>query len=306
MADILTVPNLAAEVARLRALIAAELTSWSNQDSSVIVYAIEQLVQLRLIDYRLFNSSADAFFVATATGADLDRIMANYDLTRNAGESDDTFRGRLTDQFNALNKDTAESAEVRARQVAGVTDASLDLESATGRNATVYIQGPGYTAPDTALRTAAASHLNDYDWAPWYATFTVPAAGTSRRAYAVRGQGSGNGVWYDESQYTETAMITAITASLEDTELRLRRYNQTVTAFDYENALASVPGVVRANLQFTGTAITDSWTIGANTYTNSADILYARRRYCYTGTIGTVVRGGSSTQAGRIDLWSNI
>ena len=298
MADLVQIPELDDEVTRLRNEFKAAVPSWSNTDGSPLTYALAILVQQRILNYGLLNTSADRLFVATATGADLDRAMADYLLYRRVGESDADFRARLSDAFNQLNKDSPEAANVRARQVAGVSDARIDLESATGRNSNLYIQGPNYTNPTTELRTAVQAHLNDYSWAPWFATFAVPDGAANRLSYNITGSGANAGVWFDSKTHQSADIIRAVNEKLTETELQLRRFAKRVSPFDYESALATIPGVVRSRLSFSGPATTQTW---AST-SNSAAILHPRDRYVYVGNVIKVTDLDADTTAGRINI----
>lgn len=301
---IVVIPDATTEVNRIRTAIAAAVPDWANLDGDVIVYATEQQVADRIRAYNLLNSSGRALIVATAQGDDLDDLLGNFDLTRLPGESDAAFRARLPSAFSATSGNTADYVRTQALAVTGVVDAQLDRETATGRNATVYIQATGFTAPDAALRTTAQNYLNDESRKPWDKLFTVADASASRYAYTLTAVGPDNGIIYNPS-FDLAALQTAVDAALDAALLRAQRYNRAVRPSEFVQAALGVDGILAANFAFAGAAISQSWTIGSVTTSNSATRLNARDRNVYIGTRGANADEGS-TVANRIEWQPDV
>ena len=288
MTQLIPIPDGVAEYARLKALLQTALPDWTGLDSDPLAYLVDLLVAEQIRQKRLLNSSGQAVLLATAQGDDLDELVALVDLTRNAGESDADLRARVRQQFLLVSRDTASYVEVIAGQVDGVADARLDRESATGRNATVYIQATGYTASDSTLRTAVQTHLNDEDTGkPWFAIFAVNAE--TRYAYTLTGQGQDAGIYYTAGSDLP-ALRSAVEAALDARMLAMQRLGRTIRAADLASTATAIDGVTGATFALSGEATTQSWRpAGATQNTqNTAQTLYARDRVVYVGSRGTI------------------
>ena len=250
-----TVPELMAESERLVAELVALLPDWTADESDPLRYAIEQRVANKIIEYQELNASYRALIVSQSTGDDLDLLMANYNLTRNASESDAEFRARLPLQFAALSKDTDSYILVQALSYPGVSDASFIRRA--NYNVDVYIQATGYTdsnppagnppvrpSTDSTLQAGLQTFMNSgtvggISVSPWFSDFNVQ--NETRTDYTIDGT-----VTY-QSPATEESIAAAITAQ----ELVERRLGRTVQVSRFIAAALGVLGVNDAQLTLT-------------------------------------------------------
>ena len=271
------VPELIAETNRMIAELQADLPDWTADASSPIRYAVAQRVANKIIEYMTLNGSYDALLFSRAKGDDQDLLMEWIGLERRAGESDDDYRARGRNQFNALDKDNNDWAPLQARTVLGVSDAAIIKRG--NDNVDVYIQGPNYTdsnppsgtppvrpTTDSTLQAAVQEFLtngvvNGVSISPWFAQYDVK--NETRTPYTIAGT-----ITY-QAPATEATIAAAITAQ----ELTERRLGRTVSVSRFIAAALSVDGVHDPRLTLTPTPAAGSndtvyvGTIGTITYT---------------------------------------
>ena len=243
MVNIVNVPELIPLTDAKVAAVQLALPDWRADDNSPVRYAIGQRAADEIAEKELLNASGRALIVATATGDDLDQRLADFDLTRRAGESDAAFRARAPTAFRQLGGDTTSYVDRLALSVPGVADAAW-IRGA-GYNNTVYIQATGFTdsnpgnprpAADSALQTAVQAALNAPDAKPWKSDFDV--VNEIRTDYTVDGT-----ILY-QAPATEAEIRAALVAS----ELRQRRLGQRIVASEYISAALAVMGVNDAQI----------------------------------------------------------
>ena len=275
MVQLIEIPLAFNEVLRRRAELAVSAPNWTNDDSSVVVYNIEDYTRSEIENMRLLNSSGKALIVVDAEGDDLDELMSNFLLTRLPGESDRAFRARLPDAFNQLNKSTDGAVRARAIQVDGVVDASISRIVATPYNGTVYIQETNFVVSTPAVRTLAQTHLNEESWKLWRDLFTVAAE--TRIEYEINGIVSHDG--------TNLAISTQVNTAVVNTEINVRRLGRVITATDYIRNLTVLDGVVSVEITFDLTATSGT----TEAFTRLPDGSAANPpSTVYVGTPGTV------------------
>ena len=184
MAQIHAIPALTQEVARIVAAYRVGLgPDWRADPSGPLTIVAEVEAQHNIDRLGLLNSSGLALQLRTATGADLDDLVALVDLTRRGGESDAELRARVPLQLRGLSAYSEPGILDYAMGLPGVADASL----VRGANyaITVYVQATGFEPSTPELRTMVQTALNAPAYKFIFQDYT--AAAETRTAYTVQG-----------------------------------------------------------------------------------------------------------------------
>lgn len=241
MAQIHSVPTLGGETARIRAAYAAVIHEWRNDQSGPLTYVAEVEAQQNIDRLQLLNSSGNALQLRTATGSDLDDLVALVDVTRRVSETDAELRARVPIELRARAEFTVPAILDYVRALDGVSDASLDR----GANyaATIYVQADDYAASDATLRTAVQTALNAPAYKPVFVDFTVAAE--TRTAYTIRGT-----ITYSPDQ-TEADIKPLVDAAVEANLLAQRRLNRGLSLSAIDAAAVAIVGVHSAAITAT-------------------------------------------------------
>ena len=243
MVRLVAVPDPDDEAVRLVAEVQTALPQWRASQSSPLWYALEQRAADLAAERALLNESGRALVVSDAVGEDLDQLLANFAMTRQAGETDAELRARVPDHWAQLANDTEPGIIRRALAVPGVADATMRRDA--NYQVTLWLQGAGFTAPTEALRTAVMTAMNARDAKPWYADFVVAAVAAHRRTdYTVVGT---------VGLTADTALLRQqVIQAINDVALAERRLNRTTYLSQYTAAAHAVEGVVYTQLAFGG------------------------------------------------------
>ena len=241
MAQIHDIPALDAETARITTAYRVALPDWRADRSGPLTYVAEIEAQYNIDRLRLLNSSGEALQLRTATGADLDDLVALVGLTRRTGEADAALRARVPLQLRGLSAYSEPGILDHIRTLDGVSDASL----VRGANyaITVYVQAAGFAASTPALRTAVQTALNAADYKFIFMDFAVAAE--TRTDYSVDGT-----ITYDPAQ-TEAVIKPLVDAAVNANLLAQRRLNRQLSVSAVQAAALSVAGVQAAVLAAT-------------------------------------------------------
>ena len=247
MVQLVATPDPGVEAVRLVGELQSQLPDWRADLSSPLRYALEQRAREKFAELSLLNVTGQQLIIGTATGPDLDDLLANFDMLRVPGESDAAFRARVPDAWAALSRETEPGLLRRLIEITPAGDASM----MRGANyaVTLWVQDEDYDASDAALRTAVQTTMNSATERPWYSNFTVSAE--TRTAYTITGTVTLE-MGFVQSQ-VEPAVNTALDAAL----LAQRRLNRVPQLSPMIVAVHDVDGVASVNLVATpGAALT--------------------------------------------------
>lgn len=177
--DKLPAPAAAAaeEFAALRDQAIADLVArapdYEPRASDPAVRLLEVAAYLRLLVGGRVNDAARATFLATATGSDLDHVVAVLNVARLDGETDDALRNRARLAWDTVTTaGPTDAYRFHALSVAGVRDVSI-ASPAPGDVVVTVLAAAG--APDQALLDAVTAALNSQSVRPVTDVVTVQA-----------------------------------------------------------------------------------------------------------------------------------
>ena len=153
------------DFAALRDLALAELQrlapDYEPRATDPAVRVVEVAVYLRLLLGGRINEAVRATWLATAGGADLDRVAAGMDVSRKPGEPDDGLRDRARLAWTALSAAGPRDAyRFHALSVPGVRDAAV-RSPAPGRVAVTVLSDAPDGAAGPELVAAVEAALSD-------------------------------------------------------------------------------------------------------------------------------------------------
>lgn len=139
------------------------------------VRLIEVAAYLRLLLGGRINDAARAGFLATATGSDLDNVVAVLNVARLSGESDDTLRNRARLAWDTVTTaGPVDAYRFHALSVPGVRDVGVSSPS-PGEVLVVVLSHAANGVPDAALLEAVRTVLAAPAVRPVTDTVTVQA-----------------------------------------------------------------------------------------------------------------------------------
>jgi len=167
----LTIPSLDDIQTDLATSLSAQ-PAWSGVDtsaSSVAGQLLRAVAEQVYEAYSLMSSIYAALDPESATGSQLDRLLANAGLARNSGESDAEFRQRFYDLRSAAGAGSVSAIAARLRQLDDLDDVAVahnptdydDTETGLGPHEMWVVAYPDISGDATALAAFEAALWGD-------------------------------------------------------------------------------------------------------------------------------------------------
>ena len=138
----------------------ARVPDYEPRPTDPAVRLIEVVAYLRLLQGGRINDAVRGTFLATATGADLDHVVAVLDVARLAGESDDALRARARLAWDTVSTaGPTDAYRFHALSVPGVRDVAVASPGPGEVVVTVLAHAAG-GVPAQALLDAVEAALN--------------------------------------------------------------------------------------------------------------------------------------------------